>query len=88
MTGATDRWLELEGIDNVRDVGGLPNTVIDELSPAMAQASGLLMAASGQDDLVAGQVAATVRRRGWPAVTGEPGALRKMDAGVAIEELP
>lgn len=67
---------------------GLPNTVIDELSPAMAQESGLLMAASGQDDLVAGQVAATVRRRGWPAVTGEPGALRKMDHTVAIEELP
>jgi hypothetical protein len=67
---------------------GLPNTVIDELSPTMAQESGLLMAASGQDDLVAGQVAATVRRRGWPAVTGEPGALRKMDETVAIEELP
>lgn len=67
---------------------GLPNTVIDELNPAMAQESGLLMAASGQNDLVAGQVAATVRRRGWPAVTGEPGALRKMDGTVLIEELP
>ncbi|MGD9988640.1 hypothetical protein [Pseudonocardia sp.] len=67
---------------------GLPNTVIDELSPAMAQESGLLMAASGQDDLVTGQVVAASRRRGWPAVTGDPGALRKMDGTVAIEELP
>ncbi|ODT97917.1 MAG: hypothetical protein ABS81_29070 [Pseudonocardia sp. SCN 72-86] len=67
---------------------GLPNTVIDELSPSMAQESGLLMAASGQDDLVTGQVVAASRRRGWPAVTGDPGALRKMDGTVAIEELP
>ncbi|MHA6796448.1 hypothetical protein ACVGVM_23490 [Pseudonocardia bannensis] len=66
----------------------LPNTVIDELSPAVAQESGLLLAASGQDDIVAGQVASSARRRGWPAVTGEPGALRKLDSAVAVEELP
>jgi hypothetical protein len=67
---------------------GLPNTVIDELTPAMAQESGLLMAASRQEDIVAGQVAATARRRGWPAVTGDPGALRKLDEAILIEELP
>jgi hypothetical protein len=66
----------------------LPNTVIDELGPAAAQESGLLLAASGQDDIVAGQVAASAKRRGWPAVTGEPAALRKLDTTVAIEELP
>jgi hypothetical protein len=66
----------------------LPNTVIDELGSAAAQESGLLMAAAGQDDIVAGQVAASARRRGWPAVTGEPGALRKLDIRVTIEELP
>jgi hypothetical protein len=67
---------------------GLPNTVIDEFGPASAQESGLLLAASGHDDIVAGQVASSARRRGWPAVTGEPGTLRKLDASVAIEELP
>jgi hypothetical protein len=66
----------------------LPNTVIDELGPAGAQESGLLLAASGHDDIVAGQVAASARRRGWPAVTGEPGTLRKLDTTVTIEELP
>ena len=66
----------------------LPNTVIDELDPRSAQESGLLLAASGHDDIVAGQVAASARRRGWPAVTGEAGALRKLDTTVAIEELP
>ena len=66
----------------------LPNTVIDELTPATAQESGLLLAAARQDDIAAGQVAACARRRGWPAVTGEPGALRKLDADVLIEELP
>jgi hypothetical protein len=66
----------------------LPNTVIDELGTVSAHESGLLLAASGQDDIVAGQVAASARRRGWPAVTGDPGALRKLDTTVAIEELP
>jgi hypothetical protein len=66
----------------------LPNTVIDELGPVAAQESGLLLAASGHDDIVAGQVAASARRRGWPAVTGEPGTLRKVDTTVTIEELP
>jgi hypothetical protein len=66
----------------------LPNTVIDELGSISAHESGLLMAASGQDDIVAGQVAASAKRRGWPAVTGEPGALRKLDSTVTIEELP
>jgi hypothetical protein len=66
----------------------LPNTVIDELGSMSAQESGLLLAASGHDDIVAGQVAASAKRRGWPAVTGDPGALRKLDTTVAIEELP
>jgi hypothetical protein len=66
----------------------LPNTVIDELGSTSAQESGLLLAASGHDDLVAGQVAASAKRRGWPAVTGDPAALRKLDTTVAIEELP
>ncbi|WP_232660329.1 hypothetical protein [Pseudonocardia sp. TRM90224] len=66
----------------------LPITVIDELSTASAQESGLLLAESGLDDIAAGQVALSARRRGWPAVTGEPGLLRKLDASVTIEELP
>lgn len=66
----------------------LPNTVIDELTPYSAHESGMLLAAAGQDDIAAGQVAASARRRGWPAVTGEPGTLRKLDARVTIEELP
>jgi hypothetical protein len=66
----------------------LPNTVIDELTPTSAYDAGLLMATSGSDDIAAGQVAASARRRGWPAVTGDPGSLRKLAAGLTIEELP
>ncbi|GAA3222083.1 hypothetical protein GCM10017691_07720 [Pseudonocardia petroleophila] len=66
----------------------LPITVIDQLDPRAAQESGLLMAEAGGDDLSAGQVTLSARRRGWPAVTGEPWALRKLDTAVAIEELP
>lgn len=67
---------------------GLPNTVIHELDPTTAQEAGLLLASSGQDDLVTAQVVSTARRRGWPAVTGDPGGLRKLDAAVIVEELP
>jgi len=66
----------------------LPNTVIDELTPASAHDSGLLLAAAGHSDIAAAQVASSARRRGWPAVTGEPGTLRKLDTAVLIEELP
>lgn len=67
---------------------GLPNTVIHELSPASAQEAGLLLASQGLDDIVTGQVVTAARRRGWPAVTGDPGGLRKLDPMVPIEELP
>ncbi|MFC4949367.1 hypothetical protein [Pseudonocardia sp. GCM10023141] len=66
----------------------LPNTVIDDLGSVSAQESGLLMAAAGNGDIATGQVAASARRRGWPAVTGEPRNLRELDAAMPIEELP
>jgi hypothetical protein len=80
--------LEVEHHAALRVLLDLPNVVIDELDPMSALESGLLMAASGQDDIVAGQVAASAKKRGWPAVTGEPGSLRKLDTTVSIEELP
>lgn len=80
--------LDVEHHAALRVLLDLPNVVIDELSTATALESGLLLAASGQDDIVAGQVAASAKRRGWPAVTGEPGSLRKLDTTVTIEELP
>jgi hypothetical protein len=80
--------LEQEHHDALRVLLDLPNTVIDELTPTSAREAGLLLAAARQDDIAAAQVASSARRRGWPAVTGEPGALRKLDTAVLIEELP
>ena len=80
--------VEQDHHDALRVLLDLPNTVIDELTPASAREAGLLLAAAGQDDIAATQVASSARRRGWPAVTGEPGALRKLDTAVQIEELP
>lgn len=83
-------WAHLEPVHHpaLRVLLDLPNTVIDELDPVTAHESGLLLAASGQDDIVAGQVAHCARRRGWPAVTADPGALHKLDPAVPVEELP
>ena len=80
--------VEQDHHDALRVLLDLPNTVIDELTPASAREAGLLLAAAGQDDIAAAQVASSARRRGWPAVTGEPGTLRKLDTAVLIEELP
>jgi len=80
--------VEQDHHDALRVLLDLPNTVIDELTPASAREAGLLLAAAGQDDIAAAQVASSARRRGWPAVTGEPGTLRKLDTAVQIEELP
>lgn len=80
--------VEQDHHDALRVLLDLPNTVIDELTPASAREAGLLLATAGQDDIAAAQVASSARRRGWPAVTGEPGALRKLDTAVQIEELP
>jgi hypothetical protein len=80
--------VEQDHHDALRVLLDLPNTVIDELTPASAREAGLLLAAAGQDDIAAAQVAFSARRRGWPAVTGEPGTLRKLDTAVQIEELP
>lgn len=66
----------------------LPITVIDQLDPKAAREAGLLQQYAGVDDPSAGQVVLSARSRGWPAVTGEPWSLRKLDAAVAIEELP
>ena len=80
--------VEQDHHDALRVLLDLPNTVIDELTPASAREAGLLLAAAGQDDIAAAQVAFSARRRGWPAVTGEPSTLRKLDTAVQIEELP
>ena len=80
--------VEQDHHDALRVLLDLPNTVIDELTPASAREAGLLLATAGQDDIAAAQVASSARRRGWPAVTGEPGTLRKLDTAVQIEELP
>ena len=80
--------VEQDHHDALRVLLDLPNTVIDELTPASAREAGLLLAAAGQGDIAAAQVAFSARRRGWPAVTGEPGTLRKLDTAVQIEELP
>jgi len=80
--------VEQDHHDALRVLLDLPNTVIDELTPASAREAGLLLAAAGQEDIAAAQVASSARRRGWPAVTGEPGTLRKLDTAVQIEELP
>jgi hypothetical protein len=62
VTGATDRWLELEGIDNVRDVGGLP------LRDGGTTRSGVLLRSASLHYVTAADVAHLVERFGLSLV--------------------
>ena len=83
--------VEQDHHDALRVLLDLPNTVIDELTPASAHESGLLLAAAGQDDIAAAQVAASRAaarvarghgRAGHPAQARHRGADRR--AAVAV----
>lgn len=70
---------------------GLPITVIEPLDLSASQASGAL----GRDTYFAGQwdagAAHTVqvnRGRGWPVLTANPAAIRRIDPQVDVDLLP
>jgi hypothetical protein len=67
---------------------GLPNTVVEVLDGPTAHQVGLLLAAAGQGEMVAGHVLWCWRQRGWAVLTAEPGPLRALDPEVEVEELP
>jgi len=69
----------------------LPVAVIEPLDESSARDAGLLLATARDPSaasVVAGHVAWSARRRGWPVVTAEPGPLRSIDPTVEIDPLP
>jgi hypothetical protein len=67
---------------------GLPNTVLDVLEGPTANRAGLLMAAAGSDDPIAGHTVWCGQQRGWAILTADPGRLRALHSEVDIEQLP
>ena len=67
---------------------GRPVVVVDELDTATAEDVGLLLHATNQADVVAGQVAWSAARRGWPVITAEFDRLRALIPNLAVEQIP
>ena len=90
VTALTQAWQQVppDGRSGIEDLLGRPVVVVDELDTAMAADVGLLLHATDQVDVVAGQVAWSAARRDWPVVTAEPDRLRALTPDVAVEQIP
>lgn len=66
----------------------LPVTVVDNLVRQRANEVGQLLAAVGADDLALGHAVRCARQRGWPLVTADKAAARRLDDRVDVRELP
>jgi hypothetical protein len=87
-TALTEAWAQLppRDDDGLAVLLGLPITVVIDLDADEARSVGEFMAPGG--DVRVSQVAQTARVRGWPVLTAHPVPLRRLDAGIQLEELP
>lgn len=87
-TSLTEAWAQTDPADHdaLAVLLGLPITIIDPLDAAQAHDVGQLMTAGV--DVRVGQVAHVARSRDWPVITAAPEALRRLDVGLTVEELP
>ena len=69
------------------EVLGHPSVVLGELDAAAAEQVDQLLLASEVFDGCAGHVVHVTRTRGWPALTDDPGRLRRVDPAVQLELL-
>jgi len=64
-----------------------PHVVLGRLDAADAAAVEQLLDTSGTVDVLAGWVVHTCRQRGWPALSTDPGRLRRVDPAVEVDPL-
>jgi len=66
----------------------LPVTVIDKLERQRANEVGQLLALAAGNDLALGHAVRCAQQRGWPLVTGDKTAARRLDDTIDVRELP
>lgn len=66
----------------------LPVTVVDDLTRRRAYEVGHLLAAAAANDLALGHAVRCAQKRAWPLVTGDGAAVRRLDPGIEVRELP
>ncbi|MGH8921683.1 MAG: hypothetical protein ACRD0H_25660 [Actinomycetes bacterium] len=66
---------------------GHPSLVLGELDATAASHVDHLLLAAGVFDALAAHVVYVARQRGWPALTDDPGRLRRVDPNVQLDLL-
>ncbi|MGH3769358.1 MAG: hypothetical protein ACRDTX_30135 [Pseudonocardiaceae bacterium] len=69
------------------EVLGHPSLVLGELDATAASHVDQLLLAAGVFDALAAHVVYVARQRGWPALTDDPGRLRRVDPNVQLDLL-
>jgi len=69
------------------EVLGHPSVVLGELDAAAAAQVVLLLTDADVFDAMAGHVVYVTRARGWPALSADPGRLRRVDPALEIDLL-
>jgi predicted nucleic acid-binding protein len=69
------------------EVLGHSMVVVGELDAASARQVDRLLTDADMFDALAGQVVHIARQRGWPALSADPGRLRRLDPTLSIDRL-
>ncbi len=64
-----------------------PSVIVGELDSVTAERVDRLLADADAFDALAGHVIHTARHRGWPALSADPGRLRRLDPNLPIDRL-
>lgn len=73
--------------EELAEVMGHSMIVLGELDAANARQVDRLLTDANVFDAMAGHVVYVARQRGWPALSADPGRLRRIDPGLAIDLL-
>jgi hypothetical protein len=71
----------------VAQLSAHPHVLVIELTDSDRDAIESLLPATGTCDVLAAWVIQTCRRRGWAALTGDPGRLRRLDPSLETDVL-
>ncbi|HEU0087874.1 MAG TPA: hypothetical protein VFQ77_09510 [Pseudonocardiaceae bacterium] len=66
---------------------GHPSVLVSELDAAAAAQVNRLLLGARVFDALAGQVVYTAKQRGWPALSADPGRLRRVDPTLDIQQI-
>lgn len=73
--------------EELAEVMGHSMIVLGELDAANARQVDRLLTDADMFDAMAGHVVHVARQRGWPALSADPGRLRRIDPGIEIDLL-